>query len=1033
MTKNLVAFTGGGWNAMSAHSGWIASALSSGKYINDQSLSLDQLFANTESASGNSGGSWFLSALAYSPEFASDLSNHPDDWFTTGYFGQQKSIFAQSPGEIDWVDLAANTLDKITPEFVNQFTDDLYKAYGSTNPLSSLNGFVSEIRNLDLGGITTLANNIEAELKEIGKTLVDEISLTIGLKPWINQHFKDTLNSLFARYTSLSESIAALVINPLQEGKGFLNWYQDIQNTAFKSYDLSEKLGKISEEVEKLSWASGKNLLFPITVSGFPIAIDKNSDSFLQASLNVSQDSLLPRSENYLIPVTAKVDAINKSTLVFPEKSLDFRSFILPEVSGISNPLQTKSIAFPLASNLTILETVSASGSFAGEIATSQVLENIVASLSKSILESLDELKANVSSSIERYASQFKNGIKSTADSFFNALKLPTNTGNWLTDAANKVLNAPIELIEVSFDAIFDAIPFSLFSEVTQAFSNLAFDSVKSLASNVTSLATPAYTMLADLTKDLALPVNLNNQQISFLTTDQQTDLSSTTPLRIFDGGLTDNTGVLSTIAQWQEDSPNDDFIVNAFINSSSIVELGSDKQGSSLKGIVPVDFAKLFGRDGTKKSNSLVQDFPLSLSGSDSPDTPSIAAIYPHVFDGGVWDDSSQNAPVWQYEVSDDFGIAYYQFDVTTVDNPAWGIEAGHTGTINAFTSYNTNSAPGPTSTNAWGEYEKNYDRINEGIVDHGGYHHLLKAFGLLDITWDSKESRIVFNGDQDFHADYILSIKDLGNFNDTFVAADVFSYSSENKKSFLGTIGGEQSENDANFSSNNYDYFRFNQGESIGFELRTAGSSISDSSLKVDVEAEPNGHSIQLINSETDELVLSLDAKTVTSFDANKETYRDITNRRSASDTYIGLTEGSQWTIDALSSGAYTNQFSILKVDVDPITGVMTIDGQLTDTEEFDLAARAAFAANTVFTSKALQPYSTNTFQFTAKETGFYAPVVITEEGRLYVGNHDFVENHSHSHMVGEREFGFEDQFHTASDFDHNDALITFVPVLN
>ena len=1031
MASNLVAFTGGGWNAMSGHSGWIASALSSGKRISSQSLSLEQLFANTESASGNSGGSWFLSALAYSPEFASDLSNHPDDWFTTGYFGQQKSIFAQSPGNIDWVELAADSFNKITPGLVNQFTDDLYIAYGSSNPLSGFNDFLSDIRNLDLLSITTLANNIEAELNEIGKTLVDQISLTIGLKPWLNQHINESLDFLLAGNKSLSESISALIINPLQEGEGFLNWYQDIQNTAFKSYNLTEKLGKVSAEVEKLSWAAGKNLLFPITVSGFPIAINKNSESYLQSSLNVSRDSLLPRSENYLIPVTAKVDATNKSTLVFSEESLDFRSFILPEISGISNPLQTKSIAFPLESNLTILETVSASGSFGGAVATSQVLDNFVTNLSKTILASLDQLKATVSSSIEDYTSQFKDGIRSTGDSFFNSLKLPTNTGNLLTDTSNKILNVPVEIIEASFGAIVNAIPFSLFSEVTQEFSNLAFDAIKSLVSDVTNLATPAYTVLADFTTDLALPVNLENQQISFLTSDQQIELNSSTPLRIFDGGFTDNTGVLSTLAQWQEDSPNDHFTVNAFINSTTTVALGSDEKDSSTKGSVPVDFAKLFGKDGTKKSNSLVQDFPLSLGGGEDSDAASIAAIYPYVFDGSVWDDPSQNSPVWDYQVSDDFGIAYYQFDVTTVDNPAWGIEAGQTGTINAFTTYNTKSGAGPTEYNAWKEYKKNYDLINEGIIDHGGYHHLLEAFGLLDINWESEESRIFFNGDQDFHADYILSMKSLGNLNDTFVAADIYSYSSDNEKSFIGTIGGEQSEKDVNFSSNNYDYFRFNQGTSIGFELRSAGSSIPDLSLKVDVKAEANGHSIQLINSETDELVLSLDAKMVTSFDANIETFRDITNRRRASDTYISLTGGSQWTIDVKTSGAYTNQFSILKVDVDSITGAMTIDGHATDTEEFDLAARAALASSTVFTSKTLQPFSTNAFSFTAKETGFYAPMLLTEEGRIYIGNHDFVANHSHSHMVGEREFGFEDQFHTASDFDHNDALITFNPL--
>lgn len=1028
MTRNLVAFTGGGWNAMSGHSGWIASALSSGNRISSQSLSLDQLFANTESASGNSGGSWFLSALAYSPEFASDLSNNPDDWFTTGYFGQQKSIFAQAPGKIDWVNLVSNAVDKITPDFVNEFTDDLYIAYGSSNPFSGLNDFVSSVRNLDLGGISTLANNIDAELKQIGKTIIDQISLSIGLKPWLNQIIQESFTRLVGN-ASFSESLSSLVIDPIQTGKG-LNWYQDVQNTAFKSYKLSEKLGKIAEEVDRLSWAGGKNLLFPITVSGFPIAIDKTSDSYLQASLSVGNDSLLPRNEDYLIPVTAKVDPTNKSTLVFPEETLDFKSYILPQVSGISNPLQTKAISFPLNSNLTLLETVSASGSFGGFAATSQALDDIITNLAKKVLESIDGLKVNISSAIDNYTSRLKTGVESTGDSFFNSLKLPTNTGDWFVDSANTVLNEPVEAVQYIFDGLVDAIPFNLFSDVTKAFTNLAFDTVKSFVSDATSLATPAYTMLAELTKDLALPVNLNNQQISFLNSDQQVDFSSSTPLRIFDGGYTDNTGVLSTLAQWQEDYPKDNFTVNAFINSTATVALGAKEKGSSLKGAVPVDFAKLFGKDGTKKDDSLVQNFPLSLSGGDSSTAPSIAAIYPYIFDGSVWDDPSQNAPVWEYQVNDDFGIAYYQFDVTTVDNPAWGIEAGHTGTINAFTTYNTNSAAGPTENNAWSEYEKNYDLITEGVLDHGGYRHLLKAFGFLDITWDSEMGRIFFHGDQDFHADYVLTMKQIGDLIDSYVACDVYSYSGGTKQ-FIGTIGGELTENGVDFSSANYDYFRFNQGTSIGFELRLAGSDLSKSNLNLEIKENENGHLIYLTDSQTNNLFLTLGAEMVTTFDDSVETFKDTTPRHSAHDTYIGLTEGSEWTINAASSGSYFNQFSIIKVDVDPITGAMTIDGHATDTEEFDSAARAAFAANTVFTSKTLNPYSTNDFSFTTKETGFYAPVLLTEEDRLYVGNHDFVEDHSHSHMVGEREFGFEDQFHTTSDFDHNDALIIFNPL--
>jgi len=537
MTKNLIAFTGGGWNAMSGHSGWIGAALSSGKQISDQSLSLDQLFAKTESAAGNSGGSWFLSMLAYSPEFASDLSEHPDDWFSKGYFGNQKQIFAQAANSTDWTELIIDNLTNLTPKVINNIVDDVYASYDKTNPFTGLDSLLTSIGSINVVGIDaqSLANKTRDLLKSLGKEFIDDIILHFNLRPWLNEGVREAVEK-FLGNNSLSESISALVTNPVQDGNGF-SWYQGVKDTAFKSYNLAETLNKISQEAERLSWSAGKNILFPITVSGYPIAIGKSNDiSYLEAALTPASTSSLPQEEKYLIPITAKIDPeSNASSLEFPESSLTFSSFLRPEIAGLSNPVQTKSISFPLDSDLTILEMVAASGSFAGEMATSKALESLVSGLSNNLLAGIEDLKGRAAAAIESFPSKIVGDIKSEGSNFFNSLKLPTNTGDWFKDnIVNPPINFAIDKALGVFNDLVDLIPAKEFSDAVEVLSNLAFDAIRLIAEKATSLAEPAYTILADIAKDLAIPVNLSNGKVTYLNVDENIDLSTSTPLRLW-------------------------------------------------------------------------------------------------------------------------------------------------------------------------------------------------------------------------------------------------------------------------------------------------------------------------------------------------------------------------------------------------------------------------------------------------------------------------------------------------------------------
>jgi hypothetical protein len=92
-----VAFSGGGWRAHTAHSGWTLSLLEGG------SKKLEDVFAHVGTVSSNSGGSWFSTMLMYSGDFvtAIEATNAINTWpvageGATGWLGQQQYLFDQA-------------------------------------------------------------------------------------------------------------------------------------------------------------------------------------------------------------------------------------------------------------------------------------------------------------------------------------------------------------------------------------------------------------------------------------------------------------------------------------------------------------------------------------------------------------------------------------------------------------------------------------------------------------------------------------------------------------------------------------------------------------------------------------------------------------------------------------------------------------------------------------------------------------------------------------------------------------------------
>lgn len=91
-----VSFSGGGWSTHTASSGWLSGLLAAGQQGLVPTATLGSIFAEQDLIGGISGGSWFLTMLAYSPAFASSLEAAPDvdDWFgPNGYMGAQTQTF----------------------------------------------------------------------------------------------------------------------------------------------------------------------------------------------------------------------------------------------------------------------------------------------------------------------------------------------------------------------------------------------------------------------------------------------------------------------------------------------------------------------------------------------------------------------------------------------------------------------------------------------------------------------------------------------------------------------------------------------------------------------------------------------------------------------------------------------------------------------------------------------------------------------------------------------------------------------------
>jgi hypothetical protein len=202
---------------------------------------------------------------------------------------------------------------------------------------------------------------------------------------------------------------------------------------------------------------------------------------------------------------------------------------------------------------------------------------------------------------------------------------------------------------------------------------------------------------------------------------------NSTGMTRLADGGFTDNTAAAFIVRHIQDtEGTSKPFNLTLFKNGTidplTGVRLQVGPKASDLSSFwVPSDVANLFG-----SMTGPNQDGPLvTFDGIGGFQVPVPSA---RIFDHAAW---FGEQPEWTYSKGGS-EIAYYDLNVTTVDNPTFGIKGGQTGRVQLFASNNKDSNAAPVSAAILDEYSENYTLFRDAILNQGGLQPLQSALGL-------------------------------------------------------------------------------------------------------------------------------------------------------------------------------------------------------------------------------------------------------------------------------------------------------------
>jgi hypothetical protein len=148
---------------------------------------------------------------------------------------------------------------------------------------------------------------------------------------------------------------------------------------------------------------------------------------------------------------------------------------------------------------------------------------------------------------------------------------------------------------------------------------------------------------------------------------------------------------------------------------------------------------------------------------------------------------------------------------------------------------------------------------------------------------------------------------------------------------------------------------------------------------------------------------------------------------SQRDYNQPWAYLTQGQGVSVEVAGSAWNMNTIHFVQIDVDPATNAWSVGGVAYGNTD---AFRSAVASNwdPGFAATGGRGNFGGTTGWTASSgTGFYAPVLATEGGDIFVIGNANVDGQNHIRMFGQNVFGFEDlRADQRSDFDYNDVVV-------
>jgi hypothetical protein len=148
---------------------------------------------------------------------------------------------------------------------------------------------------------------------------------------------------------------------------------------------------------------------------------------------------------------------------------------------------------------------------------------------------------------------------------------------------------------------------------------------------------------------------------------------------------------------------------------------------------------------------------------------------------------------------------------------------------------------------------------------------------------------------------------------------------------------------------------------------------------------------------------------------------------SQRQYDKAWVHLDHNANVSVEIAGSAANVNTVHFVKFDVNASTGAWSVGGvAYGNTDAFRAAVQANWDAG-IAVQNGNGTFHTATDWHVSGGTGFYAPVLKTQGGDVFVIGTANVDGHEHIRTFGQSTFGFEDlRANQGSDFDYNDMVM-------